>query len=276
MSLRTKRNLCRNSKLYVFIIISLHIFFSNTNSFSQVSNDSFSKVITAEDYTITLKNNDENFFSGSINVKDKNDVTVCSADSIFTRYNWDTLIDLNNDGSKELIIDLATGATMYDYNMFLIFDFSKNSIVPFEIHNAGLISYLDPVPKIVTNVRLSPSALGAGYSFSLVYNNSKLVLESDVNASNVLRSLEQKDSEYLELIEEYKKLFDECGEDSEIYIYYESYVMQQKILGQEDKGWEFFDKYYKCKDKEKVKTELKRNVQDSYDFWNTSEFKFGS
>lgn len=255
-------------------LFSILFIFTTSNLFSQDQKDEVRKDIFADEYKINLINNEADFFTGCINITDKNNNIVFNADSIYSRYNWDTLVDLNNDGSRELILDLGTGATMYDYNIFLIFDFSDSLLSPLVVHNAELKTDIDITPKILSHIRLSPSVMGAGYSFSLKYESRRLILENDIKESAVLKSLDTDSKEDLHLIKEYSEAFDECAEDSEVKIYYEAYIMQQKILGQEEKGWEFFNKHYKCKNKNKVKAELKENVDQSYSFLKQTEFKF--
>lgn len=139
---------------------------------------------------ISLINNETDFFTGCILITDRDNSPVFKADSIYSRYNWDTLIDLNNDGSKEIILDLSTGVNMYDYNMYLIFDLKNKSFKPFEIHNADLVKDTDEVPKIISYVRMSPAVMGAGYTFSLKYDGNKFNLENDISKSKVLKSLD--------------------------------------------------------------------------------------
>ena len=248
--------------------------FLNCCGLSAQSGGIFEKDITAGDHRIFLTNNESNFFTGSIQIADKYNNTVFYADSIFSRYNWDTLIDLNNDGIEELIIDFGTGALMYDYNMFLIFDFTKNAIEPFEIHNADLIINIDETPKIVSNVRLSPAVLGAGYSFSVKYENGRLITENNMNESKVLKSLDIGDEEDLYMLGEYSKQNDECDDESQLIVYYEAYLMQKMILGQAEKGWEFFEKNYNCSNKNKIRTQLENTVKESYGYLINSDFKF--
>lgn len=117
----------------------------------------------------------------------------------------------------------------------LIFDLlnHQKSIVPFEIQNADLYTKTDDQPKFITNIRLSPSFLGAGYTNSLKYENGKLVLEDDMEKSKVLKRLYSDEIEEQYMIKDHKKELDECPEDGNILVYYEACIMQQKILGQE-------------------------------------------
>lgn len=229
--------------------------------------------INVGEYRIYLTNNEYDFFTGSIQIADKYNNTVFYADSIYSRYNWDTLIDLNNDGSKELILDLSTGVNMYNYNMYMIFDLKK-SIESFEIHNADIVLNIDEVPKIISYVRMSPAVMGAGYTYSLKYDGSKFILENDISKSEVLKSLDTKESDEFDFIRQYEDGFDECDSESEIKIYYEAYLTQQKILGQEEKGWKLFEKHYNCKDKNTLRTELKKAVEENYNYLKNADYKF--
>lgn len=250
-------------------ILLLHSF--NTILFSQNQKGEFRKDIFIENYKISIVNKEVDYFTGGITVSDKlTNKDVFIADNIYTTYNSDTLIDLNNDGSKELIIDLATGATMYDYNMFLIFDFKKVS-EPFKVRNAELITGNNEQPKILSNVRLSPSALGAGYSYILKYENSEFVLDKDFTNSKALKDIAPVESDDLYLINEYKKEFNECSSDSDFKIYFEAKIIQQKFIGKEKNGWKFFDKYYRCKNKNVIKKELKKSVDENYLEMNNPE-----
>jgi len=242
----------------------------------QAKSDSIiQKEITVNDHRLFLTNNENNFFSGSLEIFDKYNNSVFYADSFYTRYNWDTLIDLNNDGNKEFILEVGTGATMYDYNMFLIFDFVKSPEPLFEIHNAELIAIEGKSPNIISYERLSPAVMGAGFAYSLKYENGKIVLDNDIEKSKELRDLDPDESDERYFIKEYEAGFDECAEDSQILIYYQAYIIQKKILGQESKGWKFFDKYYKCKNKKKIRAGLKKIVDESYNYLSNSEnYKF--
>lgn len=248
--------------------------FSTSILFSQDQKDEIRKDILAGEYKISLINNETDFFTGCILITDRDNSPVFKADSIYSRYNWDTLIDLNNDGSKELILDLSTGVNMYDYNMYLIFDLKNKSFEPFEIHNADLVKDTDEVPKIISYVRMSPAVMGAGYTFSLKYDGNKFNLENDISKSKVLKSLDPLESDEFDFIRQYEEGFDECESDSEVKIYYEAYLIQQMILGQEEKGWMFFEEHYKCKNKKSMRAELKKTVEENYNYIMNADYKF--
>jgi len=258
----------------IFFFIILFFLSTGTDAFAQ-TDSLFEKEIDVASYKFVLTANDNRFFTGSLEIFDKYNNSVFYNDSFYTRYNWDSLIDLNDDGSKELMLDLGSGATMYDYNMFLIFDFTLKKIKPLEIHNAEIVQTKDEVPKILSYVRLSPAVMGAGYAFTMRYENGMLILEKDMSKSKALKELDTDGSDDLHLINEFEGRFDECADNSGIDTYYEAFLIQQKILGHEKKGWKFFDKNYKCSDKKSVRANLKRIVDEAYSYIsNPDNYKF--
>lgn len=265
--------LTKNKVVYILsFFLNLVIGIQKINSQDKV----IEKEITSDSYRIFLTYNDNSFFTGSAEIFDRYNNSVFYADSFYTQYNSDTVIDLNADGSRELLLDLSTGATIYDYNMFLIFDLSKKHIEPFEIHNAQLVTGIDEQPKIESDVRLSPNYLGAGYAYSMKYEDDKMILETDPSESKVLKSLDMKERDILEQIEGYDSETDECSEESQVQVYYIAYITQMKILGQESRGWKFFDNHYKCNDKKRIKEDLKRIVNENYKYISDPlNYKFG-
>ena len=251
--------------LYRFFILLLFLFYFQTEILSQPEKAKFEKDIVTEKYLVRLENNESDFFSGKINIYDlQNSYEVFKAENIFTNFNSDTLIDLDGDGRKELLLDLGTGATMYDFNMFLIFDFEKEIIVPAEVHNAGLITGQGQIPVIMSEVRLSPNYLSAGYSFTLKFENGKLIPCTESENSTFLKDIDISEKEIKELINDYIKETGECSDESQVQIYYEAYIMQKKINGQEKEGWKFFDKHYKCRDRKSVKLSLKKIIGENF------------
>lgn len=244
------------------------------NAFPQNDSKISEKEIQAGDYRVSLTNSEDHYFTGSIQIADKFNNTVFYEDSIYTGYNSDTLIDLDGDGNKELILDLTAGATMYYYNMFIIFDFTKSPLVPFQIQNAVLMTGDEEPAKIVSNVRVAPGYLGAEYAYSLIYKNGSVQLETDADESKVLRSLIPTDEDEIGLLTSFTNETDECA-DAENYIkYFETYLMQTKISGDEDRGWKFFDKHYNCADKKMARRRLKDSVDEYYSELKKQDYIF--
>lgn len=224
-----------------------------------------SKDLSAGDYKISLVWNDSVFYSGKMNVLDsKSNSIVFTAESFYSGYNWDSLADLNNDGINEYILELETGDTRSDYNMYVIFDFTKSSQPLFKIHNAELVTKVDKSPAIVSNVRIGPPAMEAKYSYVVFYENGKLIPVTDPKESKVLKELVPYEEDYSGLISDYAKKSDVCGSNSEVKNYYAAYITQQKVVNNEDAGWKFFDKNYTCSDKENMKEVIKKIVDDNY------------
>jgi len=216
----------------------------------------FEKDFKVEDYRIKLKANNSEFFSGSITVTDKYNSTVFFTDNIFTRYISDTLIDLDNNGTNEFILDLGTGVNAYDFNMLVIFDLSKSDQPLFEIHNAEIITGKDSDPKIVSHIRFSPLYIGTGYDYSLRYNGERLVLETDPDSSKVLQSLDIVDEDILYNMNGFKEELDECDKNNNFISFFEQYLLQKKLLKKENEGWDFFEINYNCNDKKEVRMGL--------------------
>ncbi|HMQ70397.1 MAG TPA: hypothetical protein PKA90_15515 [Ignavibacteria bacterium] len=260
---------------YRFLVFLIFFIILQSGKLSSRLNDLFEKEINAGDYRIFITYDEDNYFTGSIQVADKYNNTVFYADSFYTKYYKDTLTDLDQNGTKELVLDLGTGALMYDYNMLLIFDFGKKDIDPLEVHNAELVYSEDGIPEILSTVRLSPSVLGAGYSFDLKYKNGNLNLVSGNDSkAEVGKAPEDEDIWYP--IDEYKKDNDECEEGSQFIVYFEAYLMQQKLQGDEEKGWAFFDKNYTCSDKETKRKDLKKLTDQTYsELKDPDSYRFG-
>ncbi len=262
-----------------FIIIGIFKFFFClcADVYSQDEVILFSKEISAGDYRIVLTANSDTFFSGSLELIDKYNNSVLYVDNLYSGYNSDTLIDLNRDGKVELILNLGTGATMYDYNMFLIFDFTLDTPLTAEVHNAEFAKGSDGKERILSYVRMSPAVMGAGYTFPLRYENGSLILDTDALKADAMTDQDSVESDILYLINEFSKETDECDDERLINNYFLSYVLQQKISGAEDKGWEFFDKYYTCSDREKVRTVMKEDVDKIYNYINNpANYQFSS
>ena len=130
--------------------------------------------------------------------------------------------------------------------------------------HAEVISNVDKVPEIISNVRIGDPKMEAKYSYSLLYNDGKLNLNKNIKDSKVLKELVPFEEDYSDLINEYIKTSGECEAESRVGNYYEAYATQQKIVGNEDAGWNFFEKNYKCENKNSIETELKKSVENNY------------
>ncbi|MFZ1321668.1 MAG: hypothetical protein WAT71_08950 [Ignavibacteria bacterium] len=259
----------------IFYIILFTLILYSTSLYSQEDTTLFfEKDFNVDDYKIILRADNSDFFSGSISVIDKNNDTVFFREDIFTRYISDTLIDLDNNGSNEFILDLGTGVNAYDFNMLVIFDFSKSDQPYFEIHNAEIVAGTDSIPKIVSHIRFSPLYLGTGYDYSLRYNGDRLVLETDPDSSKVLQSLDIIEEDFIENLNGFKDEMDECDILTNYISFYEQYIFQKMLLGKEQKGWDFFNKYYTCPNKNSARDELKESMKSLYKYLSEMDHSF--
>lgn len=258
---------------FIFIFASV-ILIQNDFSYSQDKGIFFEKEIITEDYKIKVTNRSDKFFSGTLAVSNNSGDTVFYSDQLFSRYVSDTLLDLNNDGIKELILDLGTGVNAYDFNMLVIFDLSKSSQPLFEIHNAEVKAGIDSIPKIVSHIRFSPLYLGTGYDYSLIYNGERLILETDPDFSKVLQSLDIIDENILNNMHGFKEELDECDKNNNFISFFEQYLLQKVLLKNVSKGWEFFEKNYNCPDKKKVRIELEEYLGIMIENLSKMEYKF--
>lgn len=235
-----------------------------------------SKDLTAGNYKISLEWNDSVFYSGNIVVQEEgNSSNSFSATGFHSGYNWDSLADLNNDGINEYIIELETGETRSDYNMYLIFDFTKSIQPLYQVHNAEIITGVDKTPVIVSNMRVGPPAMEAKYSYVLKYDKGKLHTLTNPDESKVLKELVPFEEDYSDLISSYAGKADPCGENSDVKNYYAAYIVQQKIVNNEDAGWKFFEKNYNCSNKNDMKAEIKKIADENYSkITNPGSFNF--
>jgi hypothetical protein len=236
------------------------------------------KEITTDKYKITLTWNDSVFYSGGILIQDNSGGNnVFSADNFHSGYNSDKTIDLNNDGTNEFLLELTTGSTTADNNMHLIFDFSKGPAPLCKVHNSEIISNVDEVSELLSNVRIGDPKMDAKYSFSLLYDDGKLVLNKNTKDSKVLKELVTFEEDYTALINQYAGQTNVCDENSQVKNYYEAYCIQQKITGNEAKGWEYFHNNYKCENKDTIEEALKKSVEENYSKINNPDnFNFKS
>lgn len=234
------------------------------------------KDLSAEDYLINLEWNDSIFFSGKMSVVSNADNSKAySAENFHSGYNSDKQSDLNNDGKAEYIVELETGSSRSDYNMYVIFDFTKGVSPVCSIHNAELVANVDKTPVIVSNMRMGNPALEARYSFVVKYENGKLIPITDPKESKVLKELVPFEEDYSDLIKSYAGSNDVCGDNSEVKHFYAAYIIQQKLVNNEEAGWKFFDKNYTCSNKSEIKAEIEKTVNENYSkITNSDSYSF--
>jgi hypothetical protein len=257
---------------YWVILLLCSGFFSYSELYSAA--DSLTEVkIEYYDLIVKLRYDKNNFFTGSLEVQKKGE-TVFAADSIYSDYFEHSTVDLDGDGSKELLISLGTGATPYIYNDLLIFDITRSNEPLFSIQNADVVQKEKQTPKISVYVRMSPSVLGIGYNWLLEYKNKKMLFYK-AEDQQWLGNVTPDEKETLETIKSFSDNSNPCGDRENYLSYYEAFLLQSKIAGDEEKGLDFFDEHYKCKSKSEALKIMKNNVSDSYKWIiDTNNYKY--
>lgn len=224
------------------------------------------------DYEFRLTSNNNQFFAGHLEVN-KDGIKIYQWDSNFTDYISHNIVDLDGDGSKELLLSLTEGASPYVYNVLYLFDIKKG-IKPLYIMNNGELNLSKSnEPKIGGYSRMSPSVLGLGYIWLWEYKYGKLrLLKTDENPWKLL--LEPDEKSLLENLTQYEDFSEKCS-DGVYNTFFETLFIQYKIAGDDKSAEKFFKKHYKCPGKEKALEQVKNAAADTYSWLrDESNFKY--
>jgi hypothetical protein len=249
------------TSIYIFLFWVLLV----TSVFSQT--DSISKVnIKYYDLDIELTRDNSNFFTGNMVVRRKG-ADVFRMDSTFSSFVDYRLVDLNNDGSKELLLFLSEGASPYVFHNLYIFD-SKRDVKPLFIVTNGEVDTTFSNPKIIVDSRMSPSVLGLWYSWYLEYKNGKLVYWKPDNAT---RSKLGPDYEYVNnALSDLKKENQIC-DDFAYDVFFEYIFITAKIAGDESTALDYFENNYKCPEKIKALGQFRNYASDNFNWIKKEE-----
>ncbi len=245
-------------KKYI-LILSLFISTGFTEIFANNINDTN---FTIKYYDLDLKINTSNsdFFTGVLKVS-KDGKNLFSMDSVFTDYVEHKLIDLNGDGSNELLLYLSEGASPYIFHMLYIFDRKKDFKPLFMIQNGDVDTTSGNSPKILAIARMSPAVIGLWYFWYLEYKNGNLVYWKPDAVNRV-----KLHPDIGSIVDNLKEIY--TGKEScEDYIYsafFENVFISYKISGEDYLAEEFFYKNYKCEEKIKALKNFKSIASDTY------------
>jgi hypothetical protein len=196
-------------------------------------------------------------------------VALPEKDSVFNR------VDLDNDGKQELIVIGSREMTSYTFQQGIIIDF-KIKPEPILIVNDPTIIKTNNVYLIKTEVRGSPSVLVFGYNYCLRYSSGKLQWEynENINSTNCMCRFD-KNNEFipvknLDLMNIKKSL---CSSEEALPCF-EMYLLNKILLGDESGGWDYFNKIYKCKDKDEKRESLKEALKEDLKNIKESDYKF--
>lgn len=210
-------------------------------------------VIDYYNYKIAINSNPKEYFTAHLeSVKDGK--VVFETDSTFSDYLWHRVIDMNDDGTDELVLAVSEGASPYIYNLIYIFDASKGAKPLGQIYNGSLDTTVKGEPKIAAYTRMSPMLLGLGYNWLVEYKNGGLKY-FDAEGTPWKKTVKPDVSSLLENLTQYEDFSEKCSDDN-YKSFFESYLIQAQIYGNEDAALKFIDKYYKCPDKKNGKQQI--------------------
>lgn len=236
--------------------LSIVMIFSVFVNFVKAGEDDSLKTVFIDyyDLKIELAYNSQQFFKGSMKVQ-KDNKALFSTDSFYSDYSSHEIVDLDGNGKNELILILTEGASPYVYDNMLIFDIALGPEPKFSMQNADLIVKPNELPKINCYQRMSPSVLGLGYNWLLEYRDKKIKYykpKSEVWKNMVLPDIEGT----RENLKQYEEGGFTCT-DGNYFTFFETVMVQSLICGIDYAGLEFFEKYYKCNDKNAALKNLK-------------------
>lgn len=246
----------------IFLIITVFGF----NLISSLAQEDTSNVIIKYyDATVKVTSSSDKFFSGRLEIS-KGANKVYEMDSIFTNYAEHRLIDLNGDGSDELLLSLTEGASPYVFHNLYIFDITRGYKPLYVILNGDVDTANIRQPKIIFNERVSPAILGLWISWPLVYRNKELVF-SKPNSSQEKARYRPDEESISENLKELRTGTESC-KDYNYAIFFETIFISYWITGEKNKAFAFFNKHFKCPDKEKVLEQMQNAAEDTYSWIN--------
>ena len=235
-------------KLFFLIIFT---FFAGVNIYS-ASDTLYTEVIQYYDAEVKLIYGNTNNLTGKLSVEKDEEILYSEEGtySMFARYKQ---IDLNIDGSKELMLYLYSGSIEnLTLNMY-IFDIKRGYKPLYSIVNGRIDTINFRIPKITSTVDLSTVIFGICYTWAMEYKDDKLVLYTPVTEKEKVYFRPEEEMAKVHIYDYYKGR-DSCSNRNYL-VSFENIFICYKITGEDYKAYEFFKEHYKCRDK---KTALKR------------------
>lgn len=261
-------------KKFLFPLLFVCAGLSAQDSTKIVNPNTNFNVIEYYDYVITITSNKNDFFSGKLEAA-KNGKVEFMMEKNFSDYSGHSLIDMDGDGSKELLLSLSEGASPYVMNALYIFDAKKGGAPVALINNADVDTSLgSPKPLITSYTKLSPSVIGMNYFWFMEYSNGGLKLYKPTD--DKLKGMLKPDIESIaDNLTQYEDFNEKCS-DGVYNVFFEAVFIQNKIAGDDNASTKFFDKYYKCPNKKLALDQVQNSAADTYGWLNDpSNFKYG-
>jgi len=226
------------------------------------------------DYDVNISSSDKEYFNGRLSVSEKGKV-LFSMDSSFTDYVEHKFIDLNGDGSKEMLLYLTEGASPYVFHNLYVFDNKKGAKPLFMLQNGEVDTSVAGKPLLSVHLRMSPAILGLWYSWFLEYDNNKLTFVRPGDGRN-----QQLKADLVSI----KQNLDELNQNNQICddfaysVFFEYIFVTSKIAGNETEAERFFEENYKCENRIEALNRFKNYASDNYSWikdegsYNYSEY----
>ncbi len=213
-----------------------------------------------QNYDVNISSSDKEFFNGRLSVSEKG-MVLFSMDSSFTDYVEHKFIDLNGDGSNEMLLYLTEGASPYVFHNLYVFDQKKGATPIFLLQNGEVDTSVAGKPLLSVHLRMSPAILGLWYSWFVEYKDGKL---------SFVRPPDGRNQQLKADLESIKQNLDELNQNNLICddfaysVFFEYIFLTSKIAGNETEAERFFEENYKCENKIEALIRFKKYASDNY------------
>lgn len=218
-------------------------------------------------FDVSISSSGSEFFRGRLNVSENGKVQF-SMDSSFTDYVEHKFIDLNGDGSNEMLLYLTEGASPYVFHYLYIFDRTKSARPLFMLQNGEVDTTVPGQPLLSVNARMSPAVLGLWYSWFLKYEGGKMkYIKPGDSRSSLLGP------DFVSIkgnLEELKKENQIC-DDFAYNVFFEYVFITSKLSGRESEAERFFEENYKCENRNAALKQFKSTAADTYSWIKEEE-----
>jgi hypothetical protein len=229
-------------------------------------------VIDYYNYKVTINSTPNTYYTCHLeSVKDGK--VMFQMDSSFSDYQWHSIIDLDNDGYKELLLSVYEGTSPYTYNSIYIFDVRKGAKPVCQVFNANLDTTIKEEPKLRIYNRISPSVLGLGYNWLMEYKNGMLKF-FEAGEAPWKKMVKPDEASILDNLNQYEDFSEKCN-DFSYRSFFKAYLIQAQIYGDNEAALKFIDKYYTCPDKKNAKQQIIDESAESFEWiTNSANYKY--
>lgn len=251
---------------HAFLIILVYLVFAPASSYSAGNADtSFS--FRYYEFDVNISSSKSEFFRGRLSISEKGK-ELFSMDSSFTDYVEHKFIDLNGDGSNEMLLYLTEGASPYIFHFLYIFDHKKSAKPLYMLQNGEVDTSVFGKPLLSVNSRMSPAVLGLWYSWFLKYEDNKLKYIKPLDSRSSMLGPDLVNIK--ENLDELQKSNQVC-DDFAYNVFFEYIFITSKISGEESSAERFFEENYKCENKTASLKQFKTAAAENYSWIKDEE-----